>query len=233
MCDGRHDDHKAVRRRRSQEAARSRGSQRCAVGPANAQWWRDVRAGRARMFLARQPLQGGLRGAPSVGQDAGGPPACSTSASMRPARRAVVRRVVVRAPADLPGRPVSGGSLSGAGGAYAPALASGVGAPRAPPGLAGSRRPSGVAGCGPELSALAVPGADLLAENEGGGARRQVGGELRKDYWPGAGMAMPAMFLICFLIPRYYLDVFIRTEQYLDQSDRVRHMELLQSSRFP
>ena len=75
---------------------------------------------------------------------------------------AAVGRVVDRAPADTPGRPVPEGSRGGAGIAETPALTAGGGAPQTPTGLGGLRRPSGLAGRGLDLFALAVQGADLL-----------------------------------------------------------------------
>ena len=171
MRDGRHDDHEApVRRRRSQEIARG------------------VRAGQARIFFARQPhLQGGFRGASSVGQDVGGPPARSTPATRRPAHRAAVGRVFGGAPADPTGRPVPGESGGGTEGAESPALAPGGNAPRSPPGLGGLRRPYGLACRGLKLSALVVHGAGVLAEDEGEGGGRQVGGELLAEVRGTAG----------------------------------------------
>ena len=147
--------------RGSLEVARSRGNRRYAVGPAIAQWRRDVRAGRVRNLLAQQPHQKGSRGAPSVGQEVGAPPARSTSATKRAARRATAGRVVDRAPTNTPGRPVPRGSRGGTGGAEATALASGGGAPQSPPGFSELRRPPGFAGRGLELPVLAVYGVKL------------------------------------------------------------------------
>ena len=86
-----------------------------------------------------------------------------------------------RAPADVPGQPLPGGSGGGVEGAEAPALVAGGGAPRSPPGLSGLCRPSGVAGRLLELLAPASQGPDLLAEDEGGRAGCRVGGELRAE----------------------------------------------------
>ena len=110
-------------------------------------------------------LRGGSRGAPSVGQDVGSPPATPYN---RDAWRAAVGCVANRAPADPSGRHLPRGRGGGTGGAVAAALASGGGAPQSPPGLGELRRPPGFADRGLDLFVLAVHGADVLAKDEGG-----------------------------------------------------------------
>ena len=137
-------------------------------------------------FGPGNPLQGGLRRAPSVGYEVGGPSALAIFATGNAALRTAVGCVLDDlAPADAPGLPLPGGS----GAALKPPLVGGRGAPRPAPVLSGLGRPPGVAGRDLEPLELEGQGAHLLAQEESGRAGRHVVDGRRAEVRGTAGAA--------------------------------------------